>query len=190
MENLIEYLLQYRQLNSQQIALIKNAVKVIDLEVNAYFLEAGRIANQIAFVEKGILRVCYYNKKGEEITRYFIDENNFAVDLNSYKLQIPSSEYIQAVIPTRLYVFQRNDLNNLSLTIVGWDQLISQITNKALMEKVNRISPMIAENAKTRYFEFHKRFPNLINRIPLNYLASYIGITKNSLSRIRKEITK
>ena len=66
MENLIEYLLQYRQLNSQQIALIKNAVKVIDLEVNAYFLEAGRIANQIAFVEKGILRVCYYNKKGTE----------------------------------------------------------------------------------------------------------------------------
>jgi len=49
---------------------------------------------------------------------------------------------------------------------------------------------MLAEDAKTRYEEFHNRFPNLVNRIPLNYLASYIGITKNSLSRIRKEITQ
>ena len=48
------------------------------------FSEAGKIARQVAFVNNGILRVCYYNNKGQEITRYFIDENNFAVDLNSF----------------------------------------------------------------------------------------------------------
>ncbi|MEO1013303.1 MAG: Crp/Fnr family transcriptional regulator, partial [Bacteroidota bacterium] len=125
---------------------------------------------------------------GEEVTRYFIDENNFAVDLNSFNLRVPSSEYIQAIVPTRLIVFKRSDLENLSNTIIDWDKIIGQITNKALMEKVNRISPMLAENAKTRYIEFYKRFPTLANRIPLSYLASYIGITKNSLSRIRKEL--
>lgn len=190
MESLINYLLQYEQLNAQQIELIKNSVKSVELGIGEYFSEAGKTANQVAFVQEGILRVCYYNKEGEEITRYFIDENNFAVDLNSYNLQIPSGEYIQAIVPARLLIFNRSDLKNLSDTIISWDKIIGKITNKALMEKVNRISPMLAEDAKTRYAEFHNRFPTLVNRIPLNYLASYIGITKNSLSRIRKEITE
>ena len=186
MESLINYLLQYGQLNPQQIELIKNSVRSRKLEIGDYFSEAGKIANYVAFVQEGILRVCYYNKEGDEITRYFIDENNFAVDLNSFNLQLPSSEYIQAIVPTQLFVFHRDDLKNLSNTIIEWDKIIGQITNKALMEKVNRISPMLTENAKTRYAEFYKRFPSLANRIPLNCLASYIGITKNSLSRIRK----
>lgn len=190
MENLINYLLQYGQLNSQQIDLVKNSVESIKLGIGDYFSEAGKTANRVAFVQKGILRVCYYSRNGDEITRYFIDENNFAVDLNSFNFQIPSGEYIQAIIPTKLLVFNRSNLKNLSDTIIGWDKIISKITNKALIEKVNRISPMLAEDAKTRYTEFHNRFPALVNRIPLNYLASYIGITKNSLSRIRREITE
>lgn len=190
MENLIHYLLQFGQLNAPQIELVKNSVSLKQLKSGDYFSEAGKTANQVAFVQEGILRVCYYTKEGEEITRYFIDENNFAVDLNSFHLKVPSSEYIQAIVSTKLMVFSRQDLDNLSNTIINWDKIIRQITNKALMEKVNRISPMLAENAKTRYIQFHKRFPTLINRIPLNYLASYIGITKNSLSRIRKELTE
>ena len=98
MENLINYLLQFEQLNQQQIDLIKSKTKVIELKKGDYFSEAGKIARQVAFVGSGILRVCYYNNKGEEITRYFIDENNFAVDLNSFTHQIPSSEYVQAVM--------------------------------------------------------------------------------------------
>ncbi len=190
MENLIQYLLQFGQLNAQQLELVRKSVKVRQLNSGDYFSEAGKIANHIAFVEQGILRVCYYNREGEEITRYFIDEHNFAVDLNSYDLRLPSTEYIQAITPTQLLVFHRDDLENLSSIIIGWDKLMSQITNKALLEKVHRISPMLSEDAKTRYLEFYNRFPKLANRIPLNYLASCIGITKNSLSRIRKELNQ
>ena len=188
METLINYLLQYGHLNQQQIDLIKAQVKPLELERGAFFSEAGKTANQVGFILEGILRVCYYNKDGDEITRYFVDENNFAVDFNSFSLQIPSSEYVQAIVPTRLLVFKREGLQRLSDTIINWDDIMSKITSKALMEKVNRISPMLAEDAKTRYLEFFKRFPSLSNRIPLNYLASYIGITKNSLSRIRNEL--
>ncbi len=188
MQNLINYLLQYDNLNTQQIQLIKDQVKVVRLSKDEYFSEAGKVARQVAFVNEGILRVCYYDKDGKEITRYFVEENNFAVDLNSFNNQIPSSEYIQAVVPTEMYVFSQGSLQNLSNTIIIWDNMINKIISKALIEKVNRISPMLAEDAKTRYLEFFNRFPNLVNRIPLNYLASYIGVTKHSLSRIRKEI--
>lgn len=188
MENLINYLLQFGQLNQQQIDLIKSRSKLLELKKEEYFSEAGKIARQVAFVDSGILRVCYYNNKGEEITRYFIDENNFAVDLNSFTSQIPSSEYVQAITDCRLFVFSAEALKDLSITIIGWNSIVNQITAKSFIEKVNRISPMLAEDAKSRYINFLEKFPQLANRIPLSLLASYLGITQSSLSRIRKNI--
>jgi CRP-like cAMP-binding protein len=188
MEELINYLLQFGQLNLQQIDLVKSKIKIIELKKDAYFSEAGKIAKQVAFITDGILRVCYYNNKGEEITRYFIDENNFAVDINSFSTQIPSSEYIQAITDCTLFVFSKESLAELSQTIIGFDGIVNQITTKSLIEKVKRISPMLAEDAKVRYLNFLENFPKLANRIPLSLLASYLGITQSSLSRIRRNI--
>jgi CRP-like cAMP-binding protein len=188
MEALINYLLQFGQLNQQQIDLVKSKAKKAHLKKGDYFSEAGKIANQVAFIVGGILRVCYYNNKGEEITRYFIDENNFAVDLNSFTYKIPSSEYVQAITDCELAIFSAEALKELSLTIIGWDNIINQITAKALIEKVARISPMLAEDAKLRYLSFLDKFPLLANRIPLSLLASYLGITQSSLSRIRRSL--
>ncbi|MFD2288891.1 Crp/Fnr family transcriptional regulator [Pedobacter petrophilus] len=188
MENLINYLLQFGQLNQPQIDLVKSKVKVLELKKDEYFSEAGKVPKRVAFINEGILRVSYFNIKGEEITKYFIDENNFAVDLSSYTQKIASSEYVQAVTDCSLLIFSTESLSELSITIIGWDNIISQITSKALFEKVNKLSPMLAEDATTRYNDFLKKFPTLANRIPLSYLASYLGITQSSLSRIRKNI--
>ncbi|TVZ15618.1 CRP-like cAMP-binding protein [Maribacter sp. MAR_2009_72] len=188
MDKLINYLLEFGQLNQQQIDLIKRKAQVLELKKCDYFSEAGKIPKQVAFIEEGVLRVCYYNSEGDEITKYFVDENNFAVDINSFNQKIPSSEYVQAVTECTLLVFSTESLNDLSATIIQWDGIINKITEKALVEKVNKLSPMLAENATTRYLNFLEKFPNLANRIPLSYLASYLGITQSSLSRIRKSI--
>ncbi|SDK34408.1 cAMP-binding domain of CRP or a regulatory subunit of cAMP-dependent protein kinases [Catalinimonas alkaloidigena] len=188
MDKLINYLLEFGQLNQQQIDLIKRKAQVLELKKGDYFSEAGKTPKQVAFIEEGILRVCYYNSEGDEITKYFVDENNFAVDINSFNQKIPSSEYVQAVTDCTLLVFSTGSLNDLSATIIQWDSIINKITEKALVEKVNKLSPMLAEDATTRYLSFLEKFPNLANRIPLSYLASYLGITQSSLSRIRKSI--
>lgn len=188
MDNLINYLLEFGHLNQQQIDLVKRKAKVLELKQDEYFSEAGKIPKQIAFIKEGILRVCYYNSRGDEITRYFTDENHFAADINSFNQRIPSSEYIQAVTDCTLIVFSIESLNDLSATIIQWDEIINKITKKALIEKVNKLSSMLAEDATTRYLNFLERFPNLANRIPLSYLASFLGITQSSLSRIRKNI--
>ncbi len=188
MKELINYLLQFGQLNQQQIDLIKSKGKEIELKKESYFSEAGKIAKQVAFINEGILRICFFNNKGEEITKYFVDENHFAVDLNSFTSQTPSSEYLQAVTDCKLIVFSTDALKELSSTIILWDSIINQITSKALLEKMNRISPMMSEDATVRYRNFLEKFPNLANRIPLSFLASYLGITRSSLSRIRKSI--
>ncbi len=188
MEKLINYLLQFGQLNQQQIELVRNKAQETELKKEAYFSEAGKIPRRVAFINEGILRVCFYNSSGNQITKYFMDENSFAVDINSYTQKIPSSEYVQAVTDCKLIIFSREALDDLSATIIQWDSIISKITAKALVDKVNKLSPMLNENAKVRYLSFLDKFPQLANRIPLSFLASYLGITQSSLSRIRKNI--
>lgn len=188
MEQLINYLLQFGHLNQQQIDLIKSKVVIKTTKKDNYYHEAGRIPREIIFLTEGIMRVCYYNNKGEEITKYFLEENRFIADVNSYNQGIPSTEYLQAITDCEYIVLSKTALDDLSQTIVGWDPIIAKITAKALAEKVNRISSMMPADATERYLTFLNNFPMLANRIPLSYLASYLGITQSSLSRIRRTI--
>ncbi len=95
---------------------------------------------------------------------------------------------MQAVTDCKLIIFSREALEELSLIIIEWDNIINRITAKSLIDKVNRLSPMLNEEAKVRYLSFLDKFPHVANRIPLSLLASYLGITQSSLSRIRKNI--
>lgn len=188
MEALINYLLQFGNLNTQQTDFITSKSKELRLRKEDYFSEAGKISKQVGFILEGILRVCYYNNKGEEITVYFIEENNFVVDLDSFDNKIPSSGYVQAVTDTELIVFSAQDWQEIANTIVGWESIVNKIAKKSLLQKIERRNPLVSEDATTRYLAFMEQYPQLVNRIPLSYLASYLGVTQSSLSRIRKKI--
>ena len=188
MKEFIDYILQFGTLNQQQIDLILKKITTLELQKDYYFSEAGKVSNQVGFVLDGIVRVCYYNNKGEEITKYFIDENNLVVDLESFETETPSTAYVQAVNDCKILIFSRKDWRELSDTIVGWDAIVHKLISKALRQKVERRSPLISEDATTRYLMFLEIYPNIVNRVPLSYVASYLGITQSSLSRIRKNI--
>jgi CRP-like cAMP-binding protein len=188
MKAFIEYILTFGNLNQQQIDLILNKATELNLQKDEYFSEAGKIAQQVGFILEGITRVCYYNNKGEEITKYFIEENNLVVDLESFDNEICSSAYVQAITDCKLIVFSKKDWQELLNTIVGWDLIVHKIISKALIQKVARRSPLVTEDATERYLKFLEIYPNVVNRVPLSYVASYLGITQSSLSRIRKNI--
>ena len=190
MDDFIKYILQFGNLNAEQIALVKSKIREKLILKEAFYIEAGKIQKEIAFITEGVMRICYYNKEGDEITKYFIDENHFAVDINSYTFGIPTSEYGQAITDCRLIIISKEDMVDLSMTIIQWDEIIHRITAKGLSEKISKISPMLAEDATQRYLNFLDKSPTLANRVPLSYLASYLGITQSSLSRIRKSILK
>lgn len=100
-----------------------------------------------------------------------------------------SSAYVQAITDCKLIVFSRKDRLELLDTIVGWETIVHKIISKALGQKVERRSPLVSEDAATSYLKFLEIYPNVVNRIPLSYVASYLGITQSSLSRIRKKHT-
>lgn len=188
MEKFIEYILQFGQLNQQQIDLIKSKAIEIELAKDDYLSEAGKIPRQVGFVLEGVFRFCYYNNKGEEITDYFIDENHFVTDYQNFEANMAASQYVQAVTGCRLLVFYKRDWEELLNTIIGWDKMVIKIVQKCLVEKIERRSPLVSEDATTRYLSLIQKFPALANRVPLSFIASYIGITQQSLSRIRKNI--
>lgn len=188
MKELFEFMLRFGNLNQQQMDFISGKAVKMQLPHLAYFSEAGKIARQVGFVVEGIVRVCYYSNKGEEITKYFIEENNLVVDLESFDLEICSSAYVQAVTDCTLIVFSKKDWQELLQTIVGFETMVHKIISRVLMQKVARRSPLVTEDATTRYLKFLEIYPTVVNRIPLSYIASYLGVTQSSLSRIRKNI--
>lgn len=189
MDELINYILQYGHLNQQQIGLIKHKVHDVELSKGAYFSEAGKVARQVGFLTEGVIRVCYYGKNGDEFTRCFMTENRFVVDMSSFYNETACAEYVEALTDCRLLVFSKEAFTELGNTIIAWNDIMNKITSKALMDKMQASSAMLAQDATTRYLNFLKNNPGLANRIPLSALASYLGITQSSLSRIRKSIT-
>lgn len=188
MKEFIDYILHFGNLNQQQINFISEKAQEIELQKEDYYAEAGKTLKQVGFLIEGIIRVCYYNNKGEEITRYFVDENHLIFEWQNFESGLPLSEYLQAVTRCRLIVFSNKNWKEISNTIVGWETIIQKISAKNHIEKLERRSPLVSQDATTRYLEFLKNFPNLANRVPLSQLASYLGITQSSLSRIRKNI--
>lgn len=188
MEELIEYILQFGNLNKQQIALIKSNVTETELRKDEYFSEAGKIPRQVGFIVEGVIRGCYYNNKGEEITRCFIPENNLVVDYPNFEADLISSEYLQASTNCKLIVFPKQNWDELSGIIVGWDNIKNKMVQKCLYQK-SRKSPVISQDATTRYLEFLDNYPTLANRVALSHIASYLGVTQQSLSRIRKNLS-
>ena len=188
MKQLINFILLFGNLNEQQVDYLLGKATECTLARNGYFSEAGKIPRQIAFVLEGVLRFCYYNNKGEEITHYFIGEGQFITDYAKFEAQIVASEYIQAVTNCKMLVFSKDAWDEVANTIVGWENMESKMVKKCLTESIDRRSRLLTEDATTRYLSFIKDFERIINRIPLSYIASYLGITQQSLSRIRKNI--
>ena len=188
MEEFINYILKFGNLNKQQTDFIMSKANTLELHKDEYFSEAGKIPRQVGFILEGVIRFCYYNNKGEEITHSFIEENNFVSDQQRFEAQVVASDYIQAVTHCKLLVFSKKDWDEIGNTIIGWEAITGLIVKNCLLKTIERRSPLVSEDASTRYLSFFEYFPGLVNCVPLSQIASYLGITQQSLSRIRKNI--
>lgn len=188
MDRVTDKIQQFGPLTVQQAALIKSRLTELSMAKGEYFGEAGKTHNRVGFLTEGIMRVCYYSNKGEEITRCFVAENNFVVDMNSFYNEIAASEYVEAVTDCKLLVLERADYTDLAATILVWNDIFAKMSSASMMRKLKISQMMLGQEAKERYLDFLKNYPGLANRIPLHMLASYLGITQSSLSRIRKGI--
>lgn len=186
--NLIEYLNKFGDLSQNDISLISKHSVVKDFKMGDVFIDTGKIANQVGFILSGVFRYFFYDRDGNEITALFIAENQFVTNVNSFNEYVPSSGTIIAETDCSVIIISRETWELFSENIPNWNTILQVITNKELLAKTNFQRKLISQDAKTSYLDFLEKYPSIIQRVPLIHIASFLGITKFSLSRIRKQI--
>ncbi|WKL44306.1 Crp/Fnr family transcriptional regulator [Flavobacterium sp. ZE23DGlu08] len=156
---------------------------------NSYFIEQGKVCHQVAFIKKGTLRTFYLNENAEEITSCFCIENNLTTSYKSFILQEPSTLIIQALEDTELLVIDYDDLQQLYKESLVWQTIGRAIAEKQYIVMEQYASVLCNETAKEKYLRLLKEQPSILHKATITDIASYLGITRRTLSRIRKEIT-
>ena len=173
-----------------ELEFIRPYLAFTSLKKGRYYLEKGQVQKKLAFVVTGLLRQFYIDQKGKEITINFTYENNFLTDYNAFVQQIPSNCYIKCLEPTTLIELDYQRIQEGYSTYKNYERFGRLIAEKILIQRQRRIESLLFERAETRYLNFINKHPNLFNRISLSHLASYLGLERQSLSRIRKNLSR
>jgi CRP-like cAMP-binding protein len=158
-----------------------------NLRKGAHLLRKGQVCSSYYYVEKGCLRI--YLKEAVEVTGWFALEGEFFSELASLKKQQPTAFYIQSIEDTTLWIISKPHMDELYARFPQWQQFGRQIWEDAFLRVIEAILAHQTLTAEDRYRHLLGQ-GNVLQRIPLKYLASFLGVTPTSLSRIRKSISR
>lgn len=156
------------------------------IEKERFLIRKGQVVTSYYFVKSGGLRI-YFDKEDRHITGWLAFENDFFTELNSLKSGQPTLFNIQAIEDTTLLSIDKNKIEKLYKEFPVWQQFGRQIWEDAFLKVVNGILSYQTMTAEERYMHMMKQ-SDLLQRVTLKQLASYLGITQTSLSRIRKSV--
>lgn len=188
MQELTQQIQEHCFLSEKEIKLIAENTYVKTIPSGDYFLEAGGIANKIGFIISGVFRFFFYDKDGNEITSVFLKENEFVTNLTSFFEYLPCSGSIQAETDCEVILIDRKSWDLFTEEIPNWEKVMKHISDKFLIDKINFQRSLINQDATTAYLNFIQKYSTIIQRVPLGHIASFLGITQFSLSRIRKKV--
>jgi len=158
------------------------------LRKRQYLLQAGDVCRWLAFVSKGCLRHYSVDDSGTEHIERFGIEGWWMVDIDSFQARKPSPGNIDALEDSELLLIDKNSIDKLSVSVPTWDRYYKTILEEEFKAARTRISDFLSASAEVRYQHFLNKFPDLFQRVPLQQIASYLGITPQTLSRIRKDL--
>lgn len=187
-KNLIDTISKYVYFSEDEWEIIISSFSLKKLKKGDYFIQQGAVCKYVAFVANGFLR-SYFSTESKEITTDFIFKNTFTSAYKSFLTQEPSEENIQALIDTNLLVMSYEQKNSLFKIIPNWEKLARYLTEEHFIRKDNKVKLLNNSSAIERYQQLlSKDREQIISKIPLHYIASYLGIAPETLSRIRKKI--
>ena len=154
-----------------------------------FFVEQHKVCRKIAFINSGVLRTFYINDKGEEVTSCFCTENNFTTSYKSFILQQPSTLSIQAMETVELLVIDFENLQKLYSTSMAWQNIGRLFAEKEYIVMEQYAAVLNNDTAKEKYLRLLNEQPQIIKKAAVKDIASYLGVTTRTLSRIRSEIS-
>lgn len=179
----------FNLLQAAEIDFLLSKAQHKTLRKGEFLIKEGRTCHEIGFVQSGMFRVFYHNSAGEEVTSCFIFANTFAASYTSFITQTPTLENIEALTDISLLTLPADLIFSLEQSSTNWANFSKTIAQQEFIYMEQRLLLLLMESAEFRYKHLLEHYPSYLQLIPLNYLASYLGITQRHLSRIRKAIT-
>lgn len=176
----------YIKLSDSCINSLLDVSKILHVQNGEKIVKEGQFADKAYFIIKGCARA-FYLKEGKDITDWFAFDNDFICSINSFYLDIPSPHYIEVLEPTVLLEISKKQIEILSTKYPEFDKLEKLVVIKTMLRLQQRIVSVQFETAAQKYINLLNIRPDITQRVSLTYIASYLGITLETLSRIRKE---
>jgi len=187
MELLISTIGSYVPLSDKDREIIRNLFHKKTFKKGSHLLDEGSVCRYVIFIESGLVRY-YVNSDGTEQTNYFNKEGEFVCNYLSFLPQIPSDVNIQALEDTTVYVISFKDIQQFYTEVEHGERFGRLAIEQVFVNIISQVKSLYTDTPDTRYQKFISGYQSIAQRIPQYYIASYVGIKPQSLSRIRKRL--
>jgi len=182
-----KYLTGKIALSPDQEAFVDNCFLKKSAERNEILVPAGSIARHLYFVIKGCLRIFLTNEEGIESTRFLVFEGSMGTAFPSFILKEPSVAAIQSLEPSELLMLGVDDRESLFKYVPGWETMERLELEQAYIKSIRRIESLITADSRERYHLLMNDHPEMIRRLPARIIADYLGISPETLSRLKSK---
>ena len=187
MDKFFELVSQITSLSADSKQALSAISKKLELKKGHILVHQNSVCNYIYFIESGLTRTYYYND-GKDITDWLSPENSFACSIVSYISRKPDRRQIELLEPSKLWSLQYYEMEQLCSRHHDIERMLRHMLSSGLIQLQQRFDDLHFATALQRYQTLMKENPTLIQRVPLSMIASYLGITQETLSRIRSQI--
>lgn len=175
-------------INDSDWGFFSSKLHEVKLQKHSVLLEIGKVENYLSFIKQGVVRY-YLPRKESDLTFGFLFENEFVTGYDSFLTQSPSEYQIETLTETVLWRISHKDLEEVYQETSTGNAIGRKMAELMFLVKSKRELSLLSKTAEERYLNLFSDRPQLLQQIPLKYIASYIGVTPQALSRIRKRIT-
>jgi CRP-like cAMP-binding protein len=173
-------------LTPEEAARMRSRALVRRLSRHQHLLEEGQVFQYKAFIVKGLFRAYHQKSDGTECVLRFCPENTWMADLESMEKGTPSRINIEALEPSEILLWTKKDFHELHQSLPTLEAYNRRLVTQNLVASQERIVANIGYTPEERYEEFVRAYPDIFNRVPLHMVASYLGVSRETLSRIRR----
>ncbi|WP_380800738.1 Crp/Fnr family transcriptional regulator [Shivajiella indica] len=187
MSSLQHYIQEYfGVLKQEDLRKVCEMFKEENLLKGDFFLRQGQTANQMSFIKSGLIRI-FTDEDGKEITQWISSPGYFVTEISSFMFGGSSRWNMQALTDVELFTISKTDYQNIIKMVPQWHELEKLFIIKCFAILENRIYNHLSKSAEERYHDFFAQNPALFNQVPLQYIASMLGMTPETFSRIRNK---